>query len=234
MSENKYTGTQLAHALQVAAASVGQDMPEDVARFIVARLASEANGNTIMQAIRQCGLECSGRILLADIRKRLHASDGRPGVEQAWAIAVMATDESETVAWTPEIAESLREVQPLLDAGDPVAARMAFKEIYQRRVDQTRADCRKPEWTLSLGFDREKRELAASQAVAAGLIAREHVAVLLPPPAEPGSVEAEITALLTGPTSEVKASNSENRKRLEQIMGGLKMKTFGGEDGSVR
>src|SRR3546814_7492643 len=62
------------------------------------------------------------------------ANDGRPGADEAWALAYRAADEAETVIWTEETAQALAAAWPVLQAGDKVGARMAFKGAYDRLV----------------------------------------------------------------------------------------------------
>jgi hypothetical protein len=57
---------------------------------------------------------------------------GRPKPDEAWAIALKAIDESASLQWTDEIAEAWGIAKPVLDAGDEVGARMAFREAYER------------------------------------------------------------------------------------------------------
>jgi hypothetical protein len=95
-------------------------------------------------------------------------ADGRPDVEEAWATAFQARDEAATVVWTAETAEAMREARPLLDAGDDVAARMAFKAVYARLVADARAQQRPVRWTPSLGTDADARNLALIPHIKAG------------------------------------------------------------------
>lgn len=109
----------------------------------------------------------------ADILAQIQAAnenDGRPGPEEGWAIALRSADEFATVVWTEEIARAKQVAQPLLDARDEVAARMAFKEAYTRIVGDARAAGVAPQWIESLGFDAAAREPALQIAVDAGRI----------------------------------------------------------------
>lgn len=110
------------------------------------------------------------------------ANDGRPGAEEAWAIALTSRDEADTVVWTQEIAEAFVLCQPVLDMSDEVGARMAFKEAYARITAKARNENRPAQWSASLGWDAAKREVALQKAAVAGLMAAPVVAGLLPPP----------------------------------------------------
>lgn len=119
------------------------------------------------------------------IRKLCREHDGRPGVEEAWAIALTSRDEAETVVWTAECAEAFSLCQTVLEMGDEVGARMAFKEAYQRIVSQARQDFIPTKWIHSLGWDVRKREAALNRAVVAGLLPAPQVAGLIAGPSGP-------------------------------------------------
>jgi hypothetical protein len=95
-------------------------------------------------------------------------SDGRPDAEEAWAISRNANDEGETVVWTQECAEAFGLAGPVLNGGDEVGARMAFKAVYNRLVDQAQAAGTPVRWFASLGHDLQRRDFAVAQAVRAG------------------------------------------------------------------
>lgn len=109
--------------------------------------------------------------------------DGRPGAEEAWAIALTSRDESDTVVWTQETAEAFAICSPIMELGDEVGARMAFKEAYQRLTSQSRNANIPVQWSASLGWNLERRTTVLTKAATAGLLAAPVVAGLLPPPA---------------------------------------------------
>lgn len=120
----------------------------------------------------------------ADILNQIEgraAIDGRPGAEEAWALAIRASDESETVVWTHEMAQAWQVCQPIMAMGDEVGARMAFKESYGRQVDDARALRRPVSWSTSLGHDVTKRHAALVKAEAMGLLAAGEALRLAPP-----------------------------------------------------
>lgn len=98
------------------------------------------------------------------------ASDGRPGRDEAWSIALRAQDEAETVMVTEEILGALEVAQPLLQIRDKVAARLAFVEAYDRLVGEKRAAGVSFEWQVSLGTDKSKRVSAIERAKVSGLL----------------------------------------------------------------
>lgn len=132
------------------------------------------------------------------------ADDGRPGAEEAWAAVVRGSDESQTVVWTDEMARAWGVARSVLDAGDEVGARMAFKEAYSRMTAEARRERRPAAWTASLGFDLQQREAVIAQASAAGLLpapdlpmlpAPEPFAALCANPQMPVEVREKLSAL---------------------------------------
>ena len=97
-------------------------------------------------------------------------NDGRPGVEEAWAIALAARDESDTVVWTVECSKAWFAALPVLELGDEVGARLAFKEAYTRMLTDARGRNEPIAWEVSEGFDKEKRRVAIAGAVDSGRI----------------------------------------------------------------
>lgn len=93
------------------------------------------------------------------------AASVRPSADEAWAIAIKAKDESETVVWTEDMAQAWGLCKPVLDAGDEVGARMAFRASYER-ISGLGGPIR---WTVSHGWDAEKRAIALEKAKSAGL-----------------------------------------------------------------
>lgn len=118
--------------------------------------------------------------VIAQIRQ-LEGSDGRPGAEEAWAMALRSRDEAETVVWTREMAEAWGVARQVLQLGDEVGARMAFREAYGRLVDGARRQRIPAEWTVSEGFDSARRADAIRTAVDAGLLSGTELQALPPP-----------------------------------------------------
>lgn len=105
--------------------------------------------------------------------------DGRPGADEAWAMIPM--DEYASAVMTQEMADALHIAQPLLDAGDKIAARMSFKEAYNRIVDANKRNGVKPSWFPSLGRDKEGREAMLAEAVRLGRLSADHAIGLIAP-----------------------------------------------------
>lgn len=110
--------------------------------------------------------------------------DGRPGADEAWAIALTSRDERMTVVWTTEAFDAFQIARPVLDAEDETGARMAFKDAYTRLVGNARRAGRPVSWQPSLGWDGQVREKVLRAAVAANQLAAPMVAALLPAPEE--------------------------------------------------
>lgn len=91
--------------------------------------------------------------ILAQIESRAQ-NDGRPDAEEAWALAVCARDEGATVVWTDEMAEAYGICLPVLNGGDEIGARMAFKSAYMRLVDAARSIGAPARWGASLGHNK--------------------------------------------------------------------------------
>lgn len=106
-------------------------------------------------------------------------SDGRPEVDEAWAIALRSRDERDTVVWTSEIAEAWSIASSVID-GDEIGARMAFKAAYLRITEQSRSVNRPVEWVVSQGFDAARREEVVSQAVREGRLQLAHAKAAVP------------------------------------------------------
>lgn len=179
---------ELIKAVMVTAELMGTVLSADGARVMCDDLDAYPEPQ-VTGALTRCRREVRGRLTLADIIARL--DDGRPGPDEAWAM--IPRSESETVVWTGEMAQALSVAQPLLDAGDQVAARMAFREAYARLVTQARADRLPVRWMPSLGHDRDGREQKLREAVHLGRLHADAVAKLLPAPT---AAEGPVAALL--------------------------------------
>ena len=101
------------------------------------------------------------------------------GAEEAWSS--MPRGEGESAMLTNEAAEALAAANDLIAAGDKVAARMAFKEAYERLVAKAKMEGRRPAYFFSAGRDADGREKVLVDALRTGLIAPDHALKLLPP-----------------------------------------------------
>ncbi len=117
------------------------------------------------------------------------ALGGHPTANEAWALVLASHDEAETVIWTEQIAEAAGIARPVLDAGDEVGARMAFRDAYDR-ILRERPEA--PRWFASLGSDHGRRTAAIDRAVRAGLLTQQHASGLLPAPRDAGPLGAAL------------------------------------------
>ncbi len=118
-----------------------------------------------------------------------NAPGGHPTANEAWALVLSSHDEAETVVWTEQIAEAAGIARPVLDAGDEVGARMAFRDAYDR-ILRERPEA--PRWFASLGSDHGRRTAAIDRAVRAGLLTQQHASGLLPAPRDAGPLGAAL------------------------------------------
>ncbi len=179
--------------------------------------------HAVKEALVRVRRECN-RLSLSAIIERI--DDGRPGVEEAWAM--LPRDESQTVIWTEEIAEAYGVCAPLLTEGDVVAARMAFKEKYVVLLAQARANARPVKWQATLGADKAAREDALKIAVETGKLSVHYARSLLPDSSyritEGGrkllnGVSQAIALLESGEKPDMKKNGEQATKILDEILG---------------
>jgi len=144
-------------------------------------------------------------------------SDQRLGADEAWAL--YPHNEQSSAVITDEMAEAMGVAQPLINEGDKIAARMAFKEAYIRIVTRNKLAGINPKWFASLGHDAECREVALKEAVLLGRIANDHAENLLPVKYDTKVIDAiENIQLLT-----VNKMTDEERKIAHEKMKSIKL-----------
>lgn len=210
---------------QTISASAAQLMAEDLAGYEAA---------DIRAALQSCRRELTGKLTLASILQRIQASDGRPGKDEAWAIALMSSDESDTVVMTDEIQLALGAARPVLDLGDKVGARMAFINAYERLVTQSRDDGKPVNWHVSIGFDANRRLQAITKAVQLKRIPQERGQLYLAdlthePITEDGRA---VAGLLGGPAAAAQPS-AEIKGRISVIKSALQYMRKASEEEKV-
>lgn len=149
----------------------------------------------VLHALDRCRRELRTFPTIADIIARI--DDGRPGAEEAWAM--IPKDEAGSVVWTAEMRDAYAVARSLLP-GDPIAARMAFKETYEKLTVGARARQDRATWSPTLGHDLEQRGPAIRFALDRGRITHDQAQKLL---ADPGGRES--TLALPAPESVPKA-----------------------------
>lgn len=184
----------LLEALAVTAELTGTELTKPAARALLADLQAYPHAQVIA-ALSRCRRELKGRLTLAAILERL--DDGRPGPNEAWAM--IPQDEAGSVVWTDEMSRAFGAAQPLIAAGQIIAARQTFIEVYERAVAEARAAQIAPRWTPSLGHDQTGRAGALEAAVRLGRITQERAATLLPSPNREQANAALITLAKSGP-----------------------------------
>ena len=164
---------RLTLAITATAEVLGQTITSEAAEMMADDLA-DYPAEAVAGSLKACRRELTGKLTLAAILQRVQAADGRPGKDEAWAIAMTTNDEFETVVLTDEIQLALAAAKPVLDAGDKIGARMAFISAYERFVGQAREDAKPVNWHVSMGFDANRRIQAVTKAMELKRIPREH------------------------------------------------------------
>lgn len=165
----------LIKAVVATAEVMGTELSADGARLFCNDL-SDYPEQAVLKSLVRCRREVSGRLKLADVISRI--DDGRPGAEEAWAM--IPRTESETAVWTDEMRQAYGVASPLIAEGDNVAARMAFKQSYERLLSEARSNRLPVQWSVTLGHDIAGRESALTRAVELGRITHERATALLP------------------------------------------------------
>ena len=212
-SSDRMNGDQLAAlagAICATAETLGQTVSATAAELMAEDLADYAPAD-VKAALQACRRELTGKLTLAAILQRVQAADGRPDPNEAWSLALAASDEFDSVVLTDEIQLALGAARAILDAGDKVGARMSFLSAYQRQVDTARREGKPVNWKLSPGFDQQRRLMAVEEAGRLGRlpapVVQQYRAQLTHEPITQDG--AAIAGLITGhvamPTPEVRA-----------------------------
>lgn len=165
--------SRILKALAVTAELTGTQLSPEAVAVMAGDLSLYAE-DQVLGALTRCRRELRGRLTLAEIVLRL--DDGRPGVEEAWAL--VPKSEAETGVLTDEIAAAMGVALPLLP--DQIAARMAFKEVYQAEIVRARNERRPARWFASLGHDKDLREGPLKLAVEKGRLPTAQLQALIP------------------------------------------------------
>lgn len=208
---------RLVELLVATAEVIGDQMRPTAAAFIVTDLAGYPLP-ALEKALAACRRELKGRLSLAAILERI--DDGHPAPNEAWANAIRATDEAATVVWTEQTRDSWAAALPLIDAGDKIAARQAFIEVYTRLTKEARAAGQLAVHHASIGFDASGRDAVLQRAVAAGQLAHEQVAEHLAlPPATPAFNPVALLAGRVEPSPEASARTRARLAELAELLG---------------
>lgn len=156
---------KILEALSVTAELCGGDLSEAAGKIMLAEL-SRYPEHAVLEALARVYREHEGRLTLPAILKRI--DDGRPGIEEAWAM--IPKSEHETAVLTDEMLEAMNGSMELYHDGDRVAARMSFKEAYERIVKEHRSVGNPVTWRITLGMDKGGRAGPIAEAIAKGRI----------------------------------------------------------------
>ncbi|MDD2711323.1 MAG: hypothetical protein PHU77_00245 [Simplicispira sp.] len=193
---------------------LGQEIKPTAADMLADDLSSYPRP-VLAAALSRVRTEHTGRLTPKAIIDRIDEAMGRPGANEAWAVAVTAMDENNTVVWTDEMAQAWGMAQSIAGGGDMVGARMAFISAYERLVRTAREERRMPSVTVSVGWDADGRTAAVEKAVQLGYMPADQAQQYLPAPAAAPGFNA--VALLTGRMEPAAEAPPEIRERLAQL-----------------
>lgn len=166
---------KLIRTLQGTAEIYGRQMSSVAAEVFLEDLRAFPE-ESLLLALSKCRKELRTFPTVADILARIE--DGRPGVEEAWGM--IPWDESQSAVLTEEVLAAFGACRGLYFDGDRVAARMTFKETYQKAVAENRSKGIPPKWTVSIGYDRHGRDAAIREAVLKRRLTVEHAERISP------------------------------------------------------
>jgi len=172
---NQQEKEKVADMIGVAAEVCGFELSPQAVAVMLKRLSGHQY-KQIEMALIKCMDEVSGRLTLAEIKKRI--DDGRPTAELAWS--QVPKSEHDSAVLTDEQNQALCAVSSMIDQGDMIPARMAFKEKYDSLVAESRAKGTPAKFVLSAGFDPCGRFDAVKNAVEAGKLPKAEAVKMLP------------------------------------------------------
>lgn len=207
--------SKVIQAIAVTAELCGRSFTPAAARVFAQDLIGFAD-EAVMAALTRCRKEVKGILTVQDVISRI--DDGRPGVEQAWAM--IPYDEDTSVVWTEEMAQAHGIAAPLLRDGDRIGARMAFKESYAKFVADARDRSEPPKWTPSFGENPSGRQMALIDAVRAKRMELKTAMSLLA--AYPDLQEGLLISVGVTDHPLLAAPSTEGREKLRALMGQLK------------
>lgn len=148
--------TWLTKELAATAEALGQTITKNTAALMAADLSAFPQ-ERLRVALSRTRMECTGKLTLKFILDQLDALQGRLASNEAWALALRAREERDTVVWTDEIAEAWAVAAPMAAGRDLVGARMAFKDAYDRITQEARDTQKRPEPRVAVGWDNAQR-----------------------------------------------------------------------------
>jgi hypothetical protein len=195
--------------LTVMAEAFGEKLTEERQEIYCAGLA-EFPQNRLDVAFRRARYELKWFPKLAELRDLAGvvsgaSNEGRPGPEEAWARMPKGERlEEDSIFWCEEERMAYSACRSLLLEGDPIGARMAFKERYERELAEARSQGRPVRWTMSAGHDVGHRLTVLASAVEANRITFEGALQFVPEQRYSEFAQmlptAQVKGLLTGKT----------------------------------
>ncbi len=213
---------KLALAICATAEILGHTLSAEAAELMAEDLSGHS-ATAVADALRACRRELTGKLSLAAILQRVQRADGRPEPDEAWAIALQAGDEQQTVVMTEEINLALAAARPVLSAGDKIGGRRTFIVAYERLLTSARAAGAGVSWFVSLGRDQQHRLQAIEEAGRLGRLPQDEVERLAAPIrlalAAPTPEAHAIAGLLTrhGSGGDAEPPAGINRERWQQL-----------------
>lgn len=210
---------KIIEAIAVTAELTSTQLSAAAMEALALDLMGEYQEPAILQALSRCRRELTGRLTQSAIIERIDQEDGRPQSSEAWGIAVESFDEAATVVLNDEIGQALAIARPVMDAGDEVGARAAFREAYDRIVRKNRAAGVPVKWFPSLGHDPALRVDAILLAESRGLLTRSQASAYLPAPMtdDDRARGAVIAGLLTGTVAPI-PNDPEFKARIGNLL----------------
>lgn len=147
----------------------------------------------------------------ADLINLMGGSSNHLSPDEAWAIAILASDETNTLVWTNEIAKAWAQAEIVYRNGDKIGARRTFIEAYERLVNESMMNGKCVEVFVSLGSDKTKRADAINHAVFTGLLTQEKANYYLPKP-------ENTIAMLEFKDDQVSAKSMEHIANIKQML----------------
>jgi hypothetical protein len=172
--------TEIAKAIALLAAEYGlQPFPKERLDMWMQALQSFPKGSVLASAQRYI-MSNKFKPQLADIVAGCTAQlDGNwPSADEAWGL--MPKSEHESAMLTTEMSQAMAAASPLLEDGDKVAARMTFRETYNRLVERAKIEGRDPSYYPSFGTDPHGRVSMLANAVNAKQITLDRATEALP------------------------------------------------------
>lgn len=158
---------------------------------------------------------------IVELIESTHPAIQRPGADEAWAMISHLT-ENDCVVWTNEMNEAYAVAAPLIHDGEKVAARMAFREAYNRAVFNAKASGQAVTWFLSRGHSSEGLESVIQEAMRLGRLSTDAGSALL---LEAGyKSPINLSNLLAGPpeSSEASSKAKESILKLKEMLRGIR------------